>query len=404
MFRRLSVTLTRQQPSFTTDAGASPKGRLHSLQTVSKLTAGGHSDRRGTSGGKSVRVLEGMLRAQHLVLEAVEHQLVQNVRNRLDAHKADSPRTRDIGDVIFAPHTTYVQWALQRQLVPAERPVQLWHRLLPEVETWESTHHPIHKGAPLFNIGLCHFVLGDFARASQYITEASEEDQRSGRGASTLVTGASLGRGVFRDPLFPWLASSFSADYQAATGIPLDAGELDSLVEFLEGRQTDAMVFLSALHRLKAQMEPPDNIASGLQRVRALADLPIVLESNLQRRNVGSGTLFGRCRALVNGTDIRTSFDTRKAQHPTRAWWETAANVSRAVTEEIAAFGAATTRADKAGIALYLSYRLRNALLHSLDGTLDLYSQSTPLTRVVGFALVSVRLSKFEAAGQLGTI
>jgi hypothetical protein len=180
----------------------------------------------------------------HVYLSGLEAQIREAVLENLGARQKGQWSQDD--DILFAPFNGYVQsaWLLDFPL----RPVRLWFTdLLPAVVQLEGQVGHVHKGAPLFNIGLCFFMAGDYPRALQYIGAAGGEDEiRAPGGASKLLTGAGLSEQVLLQPLYAWLRSNFGADYSGATGCDLDSGEFQGLIAFLAARLGDATLLLAA--------------------------------------------------------------------------------------------------------------------------------------------------------------
>ncbi len=340
-----------------------------------------------------------LVERRDILTRIVTHEagVIAAVRSNLRLRVAG--RWHESDDELFGPHTVFVQFAHQHGL--GLRAANVWLLLQKDVLAADrALPKPVHRGAPLFNTGLCYFVSGDFDRAVQFITEAGEADRRDGRGESRIRTGGGFARQILIEPLVAWLHTCFGADFTCATGVTLSATTLDALVLFLESRVADAAVFLGALHRLMSQARDPSNAAARLHRVRALADLLMVLESSLERWQGGVGlTLHGRCCRLVSNTALGTLFAARDGAY---AAFHLSPTVNRMTIQETADFDAATTVADRAAIALYHSYRLRNALFHRLDDTLAVHLAWRYQRRAVAFALVAIELSRLGEARASG--
>ena len=121
--------------------------------------------------------LDELLDLTHTALRGVEAQIVDGVIANLEEKVAGTWTGTD--DALFAPLTAFVTpaWKLQW----AHRAIRIWLvELVPHVESAERRlGKRIHKGAPLYNTGLCFFVAGDLARAAQYIEAAAEEDKET---------------------------------------------------------------------------------------------------------------------------------------------------------------------------------------------------------------------------------
>jgi hypothetical protein len=84
--------------------------------------------------------------------------------------------------------------------------------------------------------------------------------------------------------------------------------------------------------------------------------------------------------------------------------WDQASALNYLVKTELARFNGATQCVDASASALYVTYRLRNSMMHVVEEQLDLMSNRAALRRVMGFALISIALSRHAAQGQLGQL
>lgn len=348
--------------------------------------------------------LDSLLGMTHTALRGVEARIVDEVISNLTQKVAGTWQADD--DALFGPLSAYVKpaWELQWPW----RAIRMWLvELAPHVASAEEQlGERIHKGAPIYNTGLCFFMAGDFARSIQYIAAAAEEDEATHGGKSRLLEGKGIGEEMLLRPLYAWLDSEFGADYAAGTGINLSASEFKDLLDFLARRQPDALLSIMALHRFAKQVEGPNNAASRLQRVRAFADLLLVFESSLRQWQVlpppPRAELCRRATELLRPcASAFGEFNLRLSAYP-RADWEDSTVVDAMVRQEEARFDAASTVAERAAVAVFVSYRLRNSVMHVLDDQLELFEKPELLRKVLGFALVSIRMSRFGADGQLG--
>jgi hypothetical protein len=334
----------------------------------------------------------------HIHLRGLEAELIELVNSNLDS-KAQS-RWEDSDDALFGPYTAYMQPAWRSGL--PLRPAQLWiDHIKPQVDVLEAEIGLIHKGSPLYNVGVCFFIAGDYARAVQYIAAAGEEEERrSPGGAKRLLTGVGLmSEQVFLKPLYTPLAAEFGSDYEAATGCSLSPDEVRTLVEFLSERLGDAVLFIAALHRLFSQLEGPENTGSRLERIRALADVLLVFESSLRRwQGKCQGNLYRRTQELLrSSTPAFRAFNQRCAQYDQNP--EDIENLNALINTEHEAFDGATSRSERAAIAAFLTYKVRNSVMHGLEEQLVLFSDRARLLKTFGLALISVRLSRSGAEG-----
>ena len=318
-------------------------------------------------------------------------------------------------DDIFAYHTGYVDLALGTGLY--SRPVTLWeHRIAPEVEQADAKiqssgcGNAIHKGAPLYNVGLCCFIAGDFDRASQYLAEAGLQDERLGRGPKAQVSlGDGLSEGIIFDPMLNQLVPRNVADYQACTGITLDAIELRRLLTWLATRLSDALQVVTATHRfIRSQTKPYNHLAQHLS-IQALADLLVSIESSLRRwQGPGVGELYKRMESLVASSSQALAFF-RQLHNDYNSNWpkadrETHQAVNWLVVEAIHRIDTATTTSARAGVVSYLAVRLRNSLMHVIEEQLSLRTDQSTLQRVFGLMFAVLRLSQHGEAGSIGSL
>lgn len=340
----------------------------------------------------------------HQQLCVVEGMLTKHVVDSLDKlaqdNKLDRNHFRGDHDAAFGTFSDFVDsiWKVQMHW----RGVRLWLvELAPRVQRFEQKHGlTLHKGSPIYNTGLLLFLAGDYARASQFITEAGEENTRSGEPSpSRLHVGSGLSEQILVNPIAAWLSNEVGSDYQAGTGRSLDKAECVSLIECLGQRQEDAMVFLSGVHRIAALIEGPDNSASKLQRVRGVADVILAHESGLRRWQVAvTGELFDRSRQMFTQPNWIAAWAAVHGRWSTSP--KTTVALNHLLTQEAQAFDTANDRLAKAAIAAYVTYRLRNSLMHVVEPGLNLFTDMSLLKRVLGFALIAIRLSKFGEDNQ----
>ena len=336
--------------------------------------------------------LDELLKETHESLRRIENLIVESVAANIEQKVSGTWPGTD--DALFAPLTAFVKPACDLQW--HWRAIRLWLvEIAPLVEDAEGRlGKRFHKGAPIYNTGLSFFMAGDLARAMQYIAAAAEEDTATYGGASKLLEGEGLAETVLLGTHYGWLTAEYGTDYAAATGQPLSEDEIRGLVRFLGQRQADAVLFIAGMHRYSSQVIGPDNVASRLQRVRAFADLLVVFESSLRRWQLISGQLHDRSRDLLRPNAVALAeFDNRKNAYA-GVPPDVTTNVDAMVRQELARFDAVGQVPEKAAVAVYVSYRLRNSVMHVLDDQLELFEKPELLHRVFGFALVALRLSQ----------
>ncbi|MFH1690258.1 MAG: hypothetical protein ABIE42_08475 [Candidatus Eisenbacteria bacterium] len=319
----------------------------------------------------------------------------------------EAKRWRNNDDSLFAPHTALVDVAIDHHEF-LTLPIMIWTECLHQLtaESEQRIGRRIHKGAPLYNVGLCHFKVGDLVQAAQYIDAAGDEDELSGRTPGrALITGQGIAKRLLMDDLLPILQRENGSDYRAALGAQLTDAEFVGLVEHLSQRASDAILMLFGFWRARSLELGPDSHAAKLQRVRALADLLVSFESNLTHwQGGGGGTLRPKLNKMIQlNKALASAFNSIEKQY-SGSKWDQASTLNYLVKTELARFGSATRRVDASASALYVTYRLRNSMMHVVEEQLDLMSDRAALRRVMGFALISIALSWRAAQGQLGQL
>ncbi|MBT8470616.1 MAG: hypothetical protein KJN97_17850 [Deltaproteobacteria bacterium] len=210
-----------------------------------------------------------------------------------------------------------------------------------------------------------------------------------------------MGEQVLLGPLYRWLEATFGSSYQEATGRTLVAEEVRQLVRFLGARQSDAVLFLMAINRYAAQVKGHDNTASRLHRVRAFADLLLIFESSLRKwQSLPASPRANLCRRvqeLLRPSLVASAELNRRLQQYPGADWEDTLVLDEVVRQELARFSEVSVRAEKAAIAVFTSYRLRNSVMHVVDDQLQLFSAPEILEQVMGLALIAIRASSYGA-------
>lgn len=374
----------------------------------------------GTGGGVAIEIDTAEIVALRQAKDSFATRLVAIVGGCLKM-RAEGQWSR-ADDDIFLTHSLLIEKLLPRsrsapisglELVP----VRLWEdHILPlcrQTEAQMRITHPaarIHKGAPLFNVGLCLFLSGDFDRAFQYFAEAAKEDELSGRGSRrTLVIGDHpLAERVIIDPLVRDLLPHWVSDYSSVTGALLDKAELQSVLRWLIFRAPDAFQVVASLHRLRESAHSPENEVSMFQLVRAVAEIVLSIESSLRRWQTGaSGQLQARTENLLAGTAAHPSFaqfHTNFCNTFSKPARDTAGAVNWVIQQVPGRLAAVTSCAPRIGIIAYLAVRLRNSLMHVNEEALDIHSNRSLCIKIAGQMFSMIRISKFGQEGLLGTI
>lgn len=357
------------------------------------------------------RSIEGLLRP----LEEYERQVQERVKENLSQRRTG--KWTDSDDDLFACFTDYVADSFANGV--AQRPIALWEQhICPCVASAEEASViRIHKGSPLYNVGLCCFCLGHCDRAYQYFAEAGKEDELCGRGdRRKLLVGDGLSEQVLIAPLVPFVVH-WAKDYRDTTNSCLDKDELKRVIAWLTlHARADAMQLVIALHRLFAVKTGPQNDASEHLGVQAVADLVVVVESSLRHwqktatgqlhsRIRGHGGLIHRCRSLEHGFDrFQSAFTCEKSAEHVKGnpgWMETADAVNWCIEECERQISQAANGGERAGACCFLAVRLRNSLTHVIEERLSLRSDTTVRSRVAGRMLAVIRLSQHGEEGSL---
>lgn len=343
---------------------------------------------------------------------APEHQVtaeeaMSTVSHALAAY--DGKGTTEDEDRIFLAHG----WLIKSHLRTGDlRQVSsLWEAQIASLVTSrESTlGRVIHKSAPLYNTGLAFFAAGDFDSALRYFIAADEEDMRN-KGAHSfkvVIGDHPLSGQALVDPLVNTLVPLWGSDYRTITGCPLTADEIKSVLGWLASSPMDSVQTLIALHRFQRSLQGLENQASQHIRVRAIADMLIVLESNLKTRFSPTGqTLGGLLTQLLRGKPsldsfkkLNSAFDgdfplrTEQRRSPSATNWIT--------TEALRRIKSSTAPAIKMGFVCSLAQHLRNGLVRLIEPSLSICSQRQLAIETSGLAFCALRIAKHGADNTL---
>jgi hypothetical protein len=351
---------------------------------------------------------------RHLLERAILHSVECNLHHR--SHGSWDQHDDDL----FAVFTGYVQICLEENC--PQPAIQLWECELQErvcnTEQQLVAADRIHKGSPLFNVGLCAFVSGDYAKAMQYIYAAAEEDRLLGRDFNSLIVGShGLSRQILIDPVSGWLGkcSASLAAYRAVTGKQLNATEFEGLVQAVAFRLEDACHLLGAVHTFVRSEAGPANEMRRHTRTRALGDLALVIESSLRAfqppQPPNLGHLHARLETLLDDEKVpqfRQSFVAAHhrfcqqfSKNPDK---ETAVGLKWAVDDALQNLNGSLLQAERIGIAAYLALRVRNSLAHVIDPAVVFYSDEQKLLTVAGYMLGIVRIVQCGRDGTLASL
>lgn len=347
------------------------------------------------------------------LLENWEAVIVELTANKLVEHEK-TPNSDN--DSIFAFHTDFVSFCVNARI--ANRARLLWERkiapLVAQSEARLRTANPaarIHKGAPLYNVGLCCFVLGDFDNAYRFLAEAGIEDEKSGRGSRfKIVLGDhSLSEQVLITPLEKMVFPLWSTSYAAVTNHNLDKAEFVSLLAGLARRPADAFQTMIALHRFRRSLIGIENEATHHIRARAIAEMVVVLESTLKRQFHPTGKMLNDLLEQVLGANPKAEAAFKAFKAAFKASPHGNANPSVASTNWVITNGlsrtvTAVSPAERIGNVCYLMRWLRNALMHEVDSQLDLYRNRKTAEDVAGLVLCALRIAKHSEDKTLAAI
>lgn len=328
-------------------------------------------------------------------------------------------------DDLFASHTSFAIQCWQIGL--PERASRLWEAVLAkEVESAEEVlgrqvpPSRIHKGAPLYNAGLGYLLAGNLDRAVALISSAGAEEAKrgTGQGCDLLLGSHELTEKSILIPIVDWITSTgWDKDFVAATCRQFDLAELKSLLGWLGGKVENAIQLIACLWRMRLLASYPLNEATRHLRVQGYADLLLIVESSM-RMWQASPTLNGKQlynrlehvlganqRALAAFKAAETRFagqfpkdQVTRQDHPDK---ETAVAVNWVIGDTLGLLASATSPAERAGYSCHLTARLRNSLMHVIDGSVDLYSKDNEFNRVAGITLSVIRLSQSGHDGSI---
>lgn len=349
---------------------------------------------------------------EKLVLDDFKERLKQRVTGQWDSQD----------DRLFDKYTEYCA-ACWDGLIP-QRATLLWLvEMSPladkaDVEIGKAqSGQMIHRGSPLYNVGVSFFLAGDFDRAYVYMGAAGEADfkLRGGDADAILLGEHPLARRLLRDTLYSWISrpGMWGDLYQRTCGVPLSDDEFRKLLTWM--RTNDAIQTLISLHRLANLVVGPKNTASQHLGVQWLADLVQVFESSLRKWQVNAG---GQLQARVYSdpdsllkanVPAHTAFkdaenrfcDELAAKHFVK---DSSDAVNWVVNDCLTVHSQAADTATCSGVACYLVYRVRNSLMHVIDTSIDLYTDTKKLMKVAGLAFSVIRLSRHGAEGTIGSL
>jgi hypothetical protein len=355
---------------------------------------------------------------------SIESEVVEQTKMNLVQRVVGLWRRSD--DDIFSAHTTYA--------------VECWRAGIPELASriWESalSHEAaaadtalarmtppdrIHKGAPLYNSGFGYLLAGNLDRAIALISEAGSEESLKGNAAGNrlLLGDHELTEKSVLTPLATWLGSTtVLSDYRDITSHVLDITQLKSTVNWLCTKIENALQFIVSLLRLKSTTAYTKTDAVRHIRVQTLADLLLVVESSLRAWQPGtvSGQLYSRLEPVLGVNEValrafkaaESRFATQfpkdpvtRQDHPDK---ETHVAVNWEISDTLSALTTADSVAERAGVACHLVARLRNSLMHVIDGSIDMYSKDVEYDRVLGIVLAVIRLSQSGNDGTLSDL
>jgi hypothetical protein len=294
-------------------------------------------------------------------------------------------------DKIFAAFTEYVEVA--RQFGFLQQPIRLWlHCIAPKIKDFEDEHSVhVHKGSPIYNVGLCYLESGDMDNGFRFITEANCENCRAGLpGLLEQIEKGELPEQVFIGSIEGWVTQELGASYKSLTNRALTKQELKSIIFWLTStKEADAIQALISLHRLNhLSKNEPNNSASIHLRVQSLADLVLILESNLKKSQSDPSakrTKMTLCPLLE--FMLKNYNDSALKQFKSNLTEFKEKDISEIILDLFEKLDAESDLRSKVGTACYLVYRLRNSLMHVIGEPLCIDSDIDKLYRVAGIVL-----------------
>lgn len=256
----------------------------------------------------------------------------------------------------------------------------------------------LHIGSPLYNIGLCHFLLGDFDTAYQYIAEAGIEDEHDGRGSrfEIMIGNHSVSHQIVIEPLDNWLDyhPDCKESYSLYSGSSLNDQELFIIVKELCKHPDNAIQSIAALHRFVKTYSGPENHVSKRTRMQSVGNLLISLEASLRLKHPsGSGQLHNRIEQLLTKhPNVQAGFLFAKGQfegqfnHSAR---ENSSSLNWLIHHVIALWSNHTDQQYRLGIAMFVIIRMRNNLLHTIDNTLLINDDRLMTAKILGMVLAT---------------
>ncbi len=253
-------------------------------------------------------------------------------------------------------------------------------------------------------MSVCHFKNGDLENGFKFLTETGNEDVANGSsdGLAVRLGDHPLSRQILIEPVVSAFAAPRSKHYLAITGCTLDELELRDLIKYAAQRPMDAIQLVAALQRFLKAKSSPQNDWTRYARIRALADLVIVVESTLRRKQRPcDGELCDQLTELLKGQSAYLSIfgtfntDFGKVYPKNSPKKKTAEAVDWCVQKTITFLNSGAPREKNGGAACFLTLRLRNSLLHVLEDQVNIFADEAKCTEVFGIALATLRLAKW---------
>lgn len=352
----------------------------------------------------------------------IEACIVAQVQSQLNARPITP--TNDTDDEIFESFTEFVDTCRRSEI--SDRGISLWESKISQiVESKEKEIRNIdpaariHKGAPYYNVGLLHFVNGNFDDAFRYFVQSGEEDKLSGKETVWRDLAKPLSRQILVDPIWSYLSKYpvIQKDYQRCTGQPLYDDELLRLLQWLLEDSATGLHAILTLHRLRRADDGFQNLGAKHQRARAVADLAVTVETSYRRwqRHLPSGALNERqkdaftpttstqpnSRIIAKYKECEEQWSKLFGGKPNKESFE---GVDWGVSYCISGLENSQSSAESAGLASFLALRVRNSVLHQVDDKVVLYNDKDVAIRVAGVLLATLRVSKHGADGTLNRL
>lgn len=335
----------------------------------------------------------------HKHFEEIEKDVINSVISNLKLLEQGQWKKSD--DELFTPFTMYMM--NMREIGMSLRPILTLDSLDAQIASTESIiGRTIHKGAYFYNTGLCYFLSFDFTHFLHYLNEAGVEDvKNNGSNKETIFVNHSLSKQVLIEPWQAWFSNIENDLFKTITKNDLTTDIIIKLVKFLANdpnKLESVLLFYKAIYMISASQVGPDNTASSLDRVRALADLVLVYENtlnNLSSLSSIKGQLFAKSEEYLKTVSNALKDKFLHLNNHTYAKNLTSdlnQRLDNILTTETPALKSKTNRDEIISSTFFISYSLRNNLMHILENSVSVYSDKNLCNDVFAVVLGNLYL------------